>query len=654
MDFLNSNQRFTFTYGGKAFNELELQVDRSEGIDSLKTVYTLPDGLKVTNTAKKYEDFGAYEWVNNFENASNMPTEIVSELWDCCCDLPLEFEEPRKWQAFAPDPEKATKIYAPAGSTWDEYEFYSNINHLHDNYYTNHILTGRTKVYSTSGGRSSDKNAPFFNIHKNGKGYIVAIGWTGQWKCEMTRNEESITVKAKIEDTSFRIKPGESFRTCSIIIMPYEGSFEDGQNKWRRFLKEHISIIGKPGRDTKGPLCTGFWGGLESETVIERVKNIAKHNLPFEYIWMDAGWYGADTKPTDDDFGSDWSRHTGDWIPSPLIHKNGLKDVSKAIHESGKKFILWFEPERAVEGTPITKEHPEYFITLDNSIHQLLNLGNEKAWEYCFNTVAGLIEEIGVDLYRQDFNVPPLDYWRKNDTEDRRVMTEIKHINGLYKFWDALLERFPHLMIDNCASGGRRIDIEMLKRSITLWRTDYACPANFRIEGVQNHHINFNTWVPYTGTGAGRFLDEYRIRSSYSSSMTTNFFFSKSEPSDYSDEDIKLMRKYIDEYLSIRPFFYEDIYKLTDTTGNPDTWCAVQFDRPSEKDGIVQVFRRESSPYETATLAVKGIDIDCNYTFTDIDGEDEFTVSGKELIEIGLTITVSEKRKAKIYCYKAV
>ena len=79
----------------------------------------------------------------------------------------------------------------------------------------------------------------------------------------------------------------------------------------------------------------------------------------------------------------------------------------------------------------------------------------------------------------------------------------------------------------------------------------------------------------------------------------------------------------------------------------------MQFNRPSYGDGIIEVFRREHSPYETAIFELKGIDKESNYKFTDLDGG-EFTISGSEIVEKGLKLTVAEKRKAKIYIYQAV
>jgi hypothetical protein len=114
-------------------------------------------------------------------------------------------------------------------------------------------------------------------------------------------------------------------------------------------------------------------------------------------------------------------------------------------------------------------------------------------------------------------------------------MTEILHINALYRIWDGLLSRFPHLIIDNCASGGRRNDIELLRRSMPLWRSDYQCPANHDPEVVQCHTVSYNSFLPYSGSGSGRYYDTYRFRSAMGASLTTNytFFMREKEHLDY-------------------------------------------------------------------------------------------------------------------------
>lgn len=652
MEFLKDNRRFDFLYGEKPFSELDCNMVQTENGNVLTTTYTLLDGLKITNIATKHDD--AYEWVNWFENTSDKPTEIISELLDGCIVLPLPHEDPLGWTAFQPEFDDVTTVYAPTGSTWSFDEFASFPDRSDTNCFIGHLPPRTKKQYATSGGRSSEQNAPFFNIHKDGKGYIFAIGWTGQWNCLISREEDTVTIKTKIEDTHFRLLPGEKIRTSSFVLMPYEGNVAQSQTNWRRLIKEHFSLIGKDGRDEHAPLCAAVWGGMKTSSVLERIDLIKKNNLPFEYIWMDAGWYGENTKPSPDEFEGDWGSYTGDWRVSPLIHPGGLKDVSKAAHNAGMKFLLWFEPERVIENTPIVADHPEYFILPENENNPnlLLDLGNDDAWNYCFDTLSHLIEDIGIDCYRQDFNIPPLYYWRKNDTEDRKGITEIKHIMGLYRLWDALLEKFPHLLIDNCASGGRRIDIETLRRSIPLWRSDYQCPANYLAEGSQCHNLTFNAWMPFSGTGSGRVYDTYRMRSAYSPALTTNYTFSERETFGDDLEKMVWLKKQLEEYLTVRPYMSEDFYALTEVSDRKDVWCAAQFDRPEQNDGIVQIFRRENSPYETASFGLFSIDETANYIFTDADSKQEVIVSGKELCDSGFLVEMKEKRSSKLYFYK--
>lgn len=649
MEFLKGQPRFSFKLNGVEMKELSYTVAQCAEGDSLRTEYLFEDGLKITNIATKYEKYDAYEWVNYLENTSDENTGIISELYDCDVILPMLHEEPYRNQSYLPSVEEATKIYSPSGSNWNRKEFYCDVDELACNKYIHHIYPGVTKSYSCIGGRSSDGTAPFFNLHKCNTGYVVAIGWTGQWNAAFTRTEDSVNLKSGVEGVEFYLKPHEGLRTSSVVIMPYEGDFISSQNKWRRLVKEHFSLIGTKGRDKYGPLCAMIWGGMQTSAVLERVNKIAEEGFPFEYVWMDAGWYGEDTLPTPDEFEGDWFSHTGDWTVSKHIHPKALRDVSEAVHRAGMKFLLWFEPERVIAGTPMTKTHPEYFIETEGSNSLLLDLGNEEAWQYCYKTIAEKIEEIGIDCYRQDFNFSPLKYWRKKDGEHRRGITEIRHVNGLYRLWDALLAKFPHLIIDDCASGGRRIDIEMLRRSMPLWRSDAQCPADHESLATQLHNLTFNTWMPYSGSGTGRPLNEYRVRSSYGASVGVNWFFSQKE--DYADtpEKVEFIRKYANEYLRVRPYFSEDFYPLTAVSSSADAWCASQFDRPSEADGMLIFIRRENSPYETARFSLYAIDSGATYELTDIDGGAR-TVTGEELAG-GLSVSLP-RRKVSIVFYR--
>ena len=649
MEFLKK-PLFDFCYGGKPFADLDVTVERQENGQTLTTVYTLADGLRITNVLTRYDD--ACEWVNWFENTGDSPTEILSGLCDAAVALPLSCEAPVPPGAHIRSFDEVTAVHAPAGSVWTFDEFACFADRIVHGRYEGELRVGERKSYACYEGRSSDGQAPFFDVHKAGKGYIFAIGWTGQWNCTLERREEEIVVKTGLEDTHFRLLAGEKLRTSSFVLMPYEGSVQEGQNKWRRLVRAHFSLIGQEGRAPQTPICASVWGGMKSAAVLERIKIIRENGLPFEYIWMDAGWYGADTLPTPDEFEGDWSVHTGDWRVSPHIHPNGLADVSAAVHEAGMKFLLWAEPERVRPKVPTVAAHPEYFLSYEAKPENLLlDLGNEAAWRYCFETLSELIDRLNIDCYRQDFNMRPLPYWREKDAEDRKGITEIKHIMGLYRLWDALLARFPHLIIDNCASGGRRIDMETLRRSVPLWRSDYQCPENPVLEGTQCHHLSFNSWIPHSSTAPGRTCDTYAFRSGFGPGMNIGYFYNECTDFGEDPEKLKWLKARIEEYRKVRPYFAGDFYPLTAVSDRKDVWCASRLQL--EDKGVLLLFRREEAPYETAFFPLQGIDGAAKYRFTDADGG-SWQLSGEEILTKGVGITMPDPRSSKIIFFEKI
>ena len=121
---------------------------------------------------------------------------------------------------------------------------------------------------------------------------------------------------------------------------------------------------------------------------------------------------------------------------------------------------------------------------------ELLNLGNPDAREWATTMVSDMVSEANLSWYRQDFNnTLPNMFWEAadaNSSVQNGGISEALHIGGLYRFWDDLRVKHRGLSIDNCASGGRRIDLETLRRSLRLRR----CPGggsriSFRSTGLE-------------------------------------------------------------------------------------------------------------------------------------------------------------------------
>ncbi|MCK4417634.1 MAG: alpha-galactosidase, partial [Candidatus Latescibacteria bacterium] len=387
--------------------------------------------------------------------------------------------------------------------------------------------------------------------------------------------------------------------------------------------------------------------------------------LDIEYYWLDAGWFESSRS-----FGAGkWYDGVGNWFVKRDGFPDGLKTLSRAIKEMGLKFILWFEPERVCPDTKLWREHPEWLLpqqnppeeqnSLSTLVHNfmltrniseartssLLNLGNIEARRWFTDHISEMITEYRIDVYRHDFNMDPLSIWRYADAEDRQGITEIHYIEGLYAFWDELLKRHPGLIIDNCASGGRRIDIETMSRSVTLWRSDY-CREPI---GTQCHTYGLNSYMPgHAGGLEGNKASKYEFRGLLSGGAAICWDL---EQENFPDDDARML---IEEVKQLRSLFYGDFWPLTPYSLSKNCWMAWQFDRPDLGSGAVFAFRRSQGAKNTIKLFPKGIKQEGRYEVLFVDTDTKKTFAGKELMEKGLEVNEDDAPASVLITYKLI
>ena len=285
---------------------------------------------------------------------------------------------------------------------------------------------------------------------------------------------------------------------------------------------------------------------------------------------------------------------------------------------------------------------------------RLLNLGDPAARQWLTDHIDRLLTEQGIDLYRQDFNMDPLAYWRANDDPDRQGITEIKHVTGYLAYWDELRRRHPEMLIDTCASGGRRNDLETLRRAVPLWRSDYA----FEPVGHQCMTYGISLWVPYHGTGTVACSNA----TYYGGGLTPvepYAFWSNAAPSLGSGIDIRIreldydtLRRLVDQWRTVSRFYYGDYYPLTPYSRENTTWIAWQFHDPDTNEGTVQAFRRGECNEPSTALKLCGLDPDAQYEFTQFDVAGTTTLNGRDLMNTGLVVSLPERPGAAVFTYK--
>jgi alpha-galactosidase len=573
-------------------------------------------GLIIRCRAVEYLDFPTVEWTLYFQNNGPRETAIIADIR--ALDIRLTRSQAGEFI-----------LHHHTGDNCSAHSYEPHETRLDPR---------SSLTFAPAGGRPTNGAYPFFNLAYDDGGLIAVVGWPGQWAATFARDDaSSLRIFAGQELTNFKLLPGEQVRSPLVALQFWQGDRVRSQNIWRRWMIAHN--LPRPAGRLPPPFTSSCMGLHQSEaSEIGYIDAYVKGGVRLDYWWMDAGWYPC----------RDWPE-TGTWEPDPERFPRGIRAVSDHAHANDMKLVLWFEPERVHPGTWLYENHPEWLLGKDGN--RLLNLGNPEARNWLTTHIDKFINEQGIDLYRQDFNIDPLGFWRANDAADRGGITEIRYVEGYLAYWDELLERHPGMLIDSCASGGRRNDLETLRRSVPLLRSDYQAPQNpgamDMMTGNQGHTYGLSSWVPYYGTGI-TYESVYAVRSHLTPALGLGF----GGPADQVDWP-KLRRRY-DDWKTVAGFFYGDYYPLTPYSLSESAWIGWQFHRPEMGDGMVQAFRRSRSPEDSLTLKLRGLRTDSVYEIRDLDSESGTRSSGSALMDPGLPVKLPRRAQAALITYKRV
>jgi alpha-galactosidase len=606
-------------------------------------------GLECRCEIKIYRDFPAVEWVVYFKNTGATDTPLLADIH------PLDVLVPVEAQA-------ACRVHHARGGLTQTDDFAPLETPLT-------FRQGGSTLQLTAGtGKSSTLHLPFFNLELGGgdgkptgnggqpTGLIGAIGWTGGWAARFQRQAEGVRLRAGMERTHLRLHPGEEIRTPRILLLFWEDDRQRSQNLLRRLILAHYTP--RPnGQLLQPPFCDGVWGARSEASHLEKIAWLRDQGIPVECYWIDAGWYGhGPTAQADDVFTNAWAKEAGTWSPNPATYPRGLKPVGDAARAAGMGFLLWVEPERAFQGTALARQHPEWLLgpvpaPALNGDNYMINLGLPEARQALTDLISDLIRSAGITCYRQDFNflvVPAL--FGGADAADRVGVAEIRHIEGLYAFWDELLARHPGLIIDNCAGGGQRIDLETIARSVPLWRSDLQCWP-FDPLAMQTQTQGLAPWVPLSA-GVCDAPTTYALRSALGPGLVTHWSTQALEAG--AQFAISQVRQLMAEATAMRPYFYGDYYPLLAFSLAADAWAAWQYDRPDLGEGMVVAFRRQACPFASWQAKLQALDPQADYELYSWDDHRTRRVSGQALLTEGLPLATDEQPGSVLFVYKRV
>ncbi|MCU0711993.1 MAG: alpha-galactosidase [Pirellula sp.] len=515
------------------------------------------------------------------------------------------------------------------------------------------LSDGSIKTFESIGGRSSDGIMPYFHIEDGNGGLIFAIGWSGDWRCTFSKQPNQsgesnrVSITAGLKHESLRPTNSVPLQLPSILVMTYQGDRDAGQNQFRRLMLQHFTPTNQP-LDRLMPIAASVHGMIgfndtNESNLISTLDRIGSLSLPIDTYWVDAGWNQSG-------FPTGQGNPNHDLVRFP----NGLLKIGELAEQKQLRFLLWFEPERVMRNTQLANEKPEWLLKpsktpeefryFENDGFFLFNLANFEARSWMLEQISNQITEWKVGVYRQDANIAPGFFWHTDLAPEDAAMLEIEYINGLYAFLDDLRRKHPALIIDGCAAGGRRLDFEMMRRSVVLWRSDSCWGDSEYPRNVQAMTMGLSRWLPLHGLGAA---------ASNTTALRSGIGSCGSFAINYTDPDaIESLRKHLELYLPIRHIFHGDFYPLTKWSLDSESTIAYQFHDPKTGLGVVQAFCNNQQIAAPVRLFLKGLVPERTYVLQDWDNNLSQQLTGNQLMNDGISVFPSGDNRAIVIEYR--
>ena len=493
------------------------------------------------------------------------------------------------------------------------------------------------REFGGTDGKPTESYLPYFNIHGEESSMILGIGWTGQWAAGLSESNGVTDISVKQEHFNAYLLPEEEIRSPLVSVSFYENNNPiKGFNLFRKWITdcvypENVKKSSYTVLEVAGPLST-----RTSDEIIEILDGIDESIYKqTDAFWMDAGWYR---------YNEGWYDGVGNWTVDTSRYDNGISELSDYAKNKGLGHVLWYEPERVYPGTQfhtVGTEHEDWLISISGNDNFMWNLANEDAFKFYCEYLLNSMKENGLTVYRQDFNFPPLEYWEKADNEfygGRTGICENHYVTNLYRFLDYLTENIDGLIIDNCASGGKRLDLEMTYRSIAFWRSDYNCSYHTDLfDATQSHTYGISFWLPITGS-ALYMMDEYAMRSDIMPLMLMDFSSHTHPEFGFYSEQRELMGG--------------NYYPLDFGSFDKNKMHAMQFSTEDALSGTALIYKRAEVKDSEYTVKLNGLIPSEIYNVYDIDNPEKiYTLSGEELMNSGITLELPEGQKAIILMF---
>jgi alpha-galactosidase len=258
-----------------------------------------------------------------------------------------------------------------------------------------------------------------------------------------------------------RLAPGESYTMPWVVITSGDGLDElaAAAHTWQRSLDAHPS---------EQLVTLNVWEAVYFDHDLDRLRAIADRaaRIGVERYVLDDGWFGARR-----------DEHTGlgDWTVSEDVWPDGLGPLVDHVRGLGMEFGLWFEPEMVNPNSETYRAHPDWILQVDDRIPVLhrnqlvLDLTREDVWTYLRDSIDAVLSAYDIGFVKWDHN---RDLLEAGSNARNGAAVGHEQNRAYFRLLDDLRERHPAVSWESCASGGGRIDLEVIEHVQRVWTSD--------------------------------------------------------------------------------------------------------------------------------------------------------------------------------------
>ena len=319
--------------------------------------------------------------------------------------------------------------------------------------------------YGTEAGRCSNGCMPWAGLCSDGSCMALALGWSGNWECCWEAGRRILWFGITGFETE--LKPGESLEAAAVCYGK-DRDMEEACLRLRRFFREKLSNIDEVFPDQLPVVWNSWWAYedklVDEQTVLADIREGSK--LGVTHSMLDAGWFGTE------DQGDTWFEKRGDWYTvNTKRFPSGLEMLSKQIAETGVIPGIWCEIEALGKDAVLLKERPDLAAFADGEPAGYLCFANPETREWALQVFDWLICEKGYRWIKIDFNLDPKSC--ENTAHGHGAKDGLAaHYHAFYRFLDEVRRRHPGVVLENCASGGQRLDIEVASHMHVCFLSD--------------------------------------------------------------------------------------------------------------------------------------------------------------------------------------